>query len=49
MDPIVNACETGEQRQRALALLSELLRGDMLEPGLISYSAETSACETGEQ
>ncbi|CAK0812410.1 unnamed protein product [Prorocentrum cordatum] len=43
----VSACEEGEQRQRALALLSEMWKFK-LEPNVLSYNAGISACEKGE-
>ncbi|CAK0842260.1 unnamed protein product [Prorocentrum cordatum] len=44
----ISACTSGEQWQRALALLGEM-REVKLELDMMSYSAGISACEKGEQ
>ena len=40
----ISACVKGEQWQRALALLSEMLEAK-LEPNVMSYNVGISACE----
>ena len=40
------ACEKGQQWERAMGLLQELLRS-RVEPDTISYTASIGACEKG--
>ena len=44
----ISACEKGQQWERALGLLEEVMH-ELLTPNMVSWSAATSACEKGMQ